>query len=334
LVGTSGRIRDARNKAPNRLANAVQFLEMVQEARGGLEKFLQAKSLGKNKASSFKVEIVDLDAAKDKEKAKGKGKAKKKVKKDESSDSDGDDEDADETGEKSKKKSKKGQTQWVQDIEKDNACDEHTGQACIVLPSTGKHYQLTMSDKSLWGMMMTQGHASTKTPPRQLRIEDLNPNAPMTFRSTKKKDSEPADSQSTPQYPSVPPPWYPFMGYPGPPFGGSGRSNMPSSDPIDELDDPTLFPRVVTWLHDLDNGPRGMDGHNFSQCAVALETNMFTRILQLEMMSNQELQALCPSMPAGTTSLLLQYARRDCNNIRKKESRRQREVRLQPKRYV
>jgi RecB family exonuclease len=71
---------DARNKALNRLANAVQFLEMMQEAREGLKKFLKAKSQGKNKASSFKVEIVDLDAGKDKEKAKGKGKAKKKVK--------------------------------------------------------------------------------------------------------------------------------------------------------------------------------------------------------------------------------------------------------------
>ena len=70
---------DARNKAPNRLANAVQFLEMMQEAREGLEKFLKVKSQGKNKASSFKVEIVDLDVGKDKEKAKSKGKTKKKV---------------------------------------------------------------------------------------------------------------------------------------------------------------------------------------------------------------------------------------------------------------
>ena len=76
------------------------------------------------------------------------------AKKDESSDSDGNSENADETGEKSKKKRKKGQSQWVQDIKKDNACNEHIGQACIVLLSTGKHCQLTMVDKSLWGMMM------------------------------------------------------------------------------------------------------------------------------------------------------------------------------------
>jgi hypothetical protein len=41
----------------------------------------------------------------------------------------------------------------VENIEKDNACDKHPGQACFVLPS-GAHYQLTMADKSLWGMMM------------------------------------------------------------------------------------------------------------------------------------------------------------------------------------
>ena len=53
----------------------------------------------------------------------------------------------------STKNKKKSQSQWVQDIEKDNACDKHAGQACTVLPS-GAHYQLKMSDKSLWGMMM------------------------------------------------------------------------------------------------------------------------------------------------------------------------------------
>ena len=76
------------------------------------------------------------------------------VKEDERSDSDGDSEDANETGEKLKKKSKKGQSEWVQDIEKDNACNKHIGEACIVLLSMGKHYQLTMLDKILWGMMM------------------------------------------------------------------------------------------------------------------------------------------------------------------------------------
>jgi hypothetical protein len=43
----------------------------------------------------------------------------------------------------------------VQDVKTDNACDKHSGQACVMLPS-GAHYQLTMADKSLWGMMMVR----------------------------------------------------------------------------------------------------------------------------------------------------------------------------------
>jgi hypothetical protein len=80
-------------------------------------------------------------------------------------------------------------------IKEDNACNEHIGQAYIVLLNTGKHYQLTILDKSFWKMMMVsilynyhykftdcaymcqmQGHTSTKTPSHQLHIEDLNPN--------------------------------------------------------------------------------------------------------------------------------------------------------------
>ena len=51
--------------------------------------------------------------------------------------------------------SRKGQSQWVQVIERQNACDTHHGQTCIVLPS-GEHYPLTHADKSLWGMLMVR----------------------------------------------------------------------------------------------------------------------------------------------------------------------------------
>jgi hypothetical protein len=47
----------------------------------------------------------------------------------------------------------KGQSQWVQSIEKDNRCDKHHGHACFVR-NDGSHYHLTIADKSLWGMMM------------------------------------------------------------------------------------------------------------------------------------------------------------------------------------
>lgn len=125
------------------------------------------------------------------------------------------------------------------------------------------------------------------------------------------------------------------MGYH--PYETPGRSqysgDAPSSDPIKEIEKPSLFPRVSSWLQELDNGPRGTDGHNFSQCLQVLDTNMFTRISQLDSMANSELVGLCPGLPAGTAALLLQYARTDCLKIRKLEARRTRQAKHTPKHY-
>ena len=109
---------------------------------------------------------------------------------------------------------------------------------------------------------------------------------------------------------------------------------MPSSDPVDDLDDPTIFPRTTAWLQELDGGPRGADGHNFTQYAEQLERNMFTCMFQLETLTEEKLLSICTSMVAGTASLILQYARKDCVKIRKKEAQRQREARLLPKQYI
>jgi hypothetical protein len=81
-----------------------------------------------------------------------------------------------------------------------------------------------------------------------------------------------------------------------------------SSDPIEELEDPTLFPHIGTWLEELNNGVRGSDGHHFAQYGAALDNNKFTRIFQLEDLT--ELIALCPGMPAGTATLIIGMQRR------------------------
>jgi hypothetical protein len=74
---------DARNMAPNRLANAVHLLELIEGAKDGLEAMARAKSKARangKKPKPFKVEITDLDARKDKGKVKStKAKRKKKV---------------------------------------------------------------------------------------------------------------------------------------------------------------------------------------------------------------------------------------------------------------
>lgn len=109
--------------------------------------------------------------------------------------------------------------------------------------------------------------------------------------------------------------------------------DIPSSDPIEELEDPTLFPRIGAWLQELDAGVRGSDGHNFSQYADSFEGNKFTRIFQLEELSDDKLVSLCPGMPVGTATLIIAYAKKDVGAIRKKETRRLREMKMHPKRY-
>jgi hypothetical protein len=134
-------------------------------------------------------------------------------------------------------------------------------------------------------------------------------------------------------YPYIPQPYHiPQTGHSSP--YSRRRFDIPSSDPIEELEDPTLFPRIGTWLKELDNGVRGSDGHHFVQYAAALDDNKFTRIFQLEDLTDDKLIALCPGMPAGTATLIIGYAKKDVGVIRKKEARRLREVKMQPKRYI
>lgn len=72
----------AQKKIPTKVGDAIQFLEMMEEAKARRTEFMAAKAAGKKnvKVQAFKVELVDLDAGKDKEKAKlNAGKSKKKV---------------------------------------------------------------------------------------------------------------------------------------------------------------------------------------------------------------------------------------------------------------
>jgi hypothetical protein len=77
---------DARNMAPNHLANGVHLLELVEGAKDGLEAVARVKKNSRaagKKAKPFKMEITDLDAGKDTGKGKkassDKGKRKKQV---------------------------------------------------------------------------------------------------------------------------------------------------------------------------------------------------------------------------------------------------------------
>jgi len=128
-------------------------------------------------------------------------------------------------------------------------------------------------------------------PPRQLRIKDYNPDVAAHNRSTKKPQQvQPGPSSSSPYgppYPYLYPLYHiPQTNFSSPSSRNQRRFNIPSSDPIEELEDPTLFPRIGSWLQELDDGIRGSDNHNFAQYTAALDDNRFTRIFQLEDLSD------------------------------------------------
>lgn len=104
---------------------------------------------------------------------------------------------------------------------------------------------------------------------------------------------------------------------------------------VDEIDENvTLFPKIAAWLQELDNdAPCGHDGHNFAQYMEKLEAQMFLCILHVEKLLKDELIAIC-SMPIGMASMVCEYARKDCRNIRKVALKNLRECRLELNRYT
>jgi hypothetical protein len=135
-------------------------------------------------------------------------------------------------------------------------------------------------------------------------------------------------------YPSPQGPYHPFYGQmPLPSYGGPitprrhGYSgDIPTSDGLDNFDDPDLYPRIVDWLQELDHGPRGADGHNFGQHALPLQTNMYLRVSQLEKLTKTDLLAMCSTMLPGTADLILDYARKECGAIRRREMKRRQDA--------
>lgn len=104
---------------------------------------------------------------------------------------------------------------------------------------------------------------------------------------------------------------------------------VPSSDPIEEVEDVALFPRMTDWLRSLDDDPkRGVDGHNFSQFAPDFEREKYVRICDLDDLSPTALSAICQwqGMPNGTAKKLLQYTHTETARIRKTEKRRARDA--------
>jgi hypothetical protein len=102
----------------------------------------------------------------------------------------------------------------------------------------------------------------------------------------------------------------------------SGNQNQPnrgsSSNPMDEIEDPSLFPLVWEWLDKLDQSPLAQDGHNFVHFALNFQQKGFIQISQLtkETLTIDRWTAIIPRMVEGTAGLIIDIATKEVEKIR------------------
>jgi hypothetical protein len=139
-----------------------------------------------------------------------------------------------------------------------------------------------------------------------------------------------------PQFPSYGPgpgfafPPYPFFHPHGYPLAPPLAPTPPEASAESANVDPKHFPLIRDWLKNLDNGPRGADGHVFSQYVHCFEENEIQRIFEIadpNLFSRNDILAICPGMKIGTANLLLMYAREDAETIRSEEQKRAKHIR-------
>jgi hypothetical protein len=104
------------------------------------------------------------------------------------------------------------------------------------------------------------------------------------------------------------------------------RDSYPSSD-VDDIEDPTLFPRVRDWLEALEQGPLGQDGHQFARHADALLSQGYIRVSQLaDEMTVAEMLTHCSGLLEGTAKVILKQAAKDVARIRRHEVQEKRQM--------
>ncbi|KAF8532526.1 hypothetical protein JB92DRAFT_3103586 [Gautieria morchelliformis] len=238
-----------------------------------------------------------------------------------------------------------GQARWVLALQQKYMCQEHGGDYCKV-GFGGVHMKLKSSDLSLWGLLLEKGKADKDLDELPMPVGPLDARVPARGR-TGVRDAAPAP----PAPPSGPlayappagmPAYHPYWGIPPyyhpypPAFStphsttrASGhtprtRDSYPSSD-IEDIEDPTLFPRIEEWLTALDQGPLSQDGHAFAPHVAALLEQGYIRISQLaDELTVPELQRHCQTLPEGTAKVILKQATKQVARIRRNQEREKR----------
>jgi hypothetical protein len=98
---------------------------------------------------------------------------------------------------------------------------------------------------------------------------------------------------------------------------------IPNDQGQDPAKNPSIYPLTAAWLQELDLGPRGLDNRNFAQFADTLVSNGYSHVFQIAEEAKHEggawdLAHVCHGMSLGVAKLLIKYAAKDCEAIRRK----------------
>ncbi|KAJ7766320.1 hypothetical protein DFH07DRAFT_769865 [Mycena maculata] len=304
------------------LLKPIHLIELVQAAR-------RTQNSTKSK-KEFKVELKDLEAPGGKGKGKAAGKDGKKDKKKRKRRGDSDSEDSDDDDVDKVKKKKKSMPQLVAELQEANACTEHGGDGC--LKYTTGHVPLMKQDLSTWAIFLAQkwlyiyDDPSSEAPGRseQARPHKDHPShLSAWFPTDAMPGMPPIPFGYHPYQWPVPQPWSMYQTPAATPMSRGHYQDVLSSPP-EVVEDSRLFPRIGDWLQELNDGPRGVDEHNFAQFAADFDRERYVRVVDLERLKIDELKSLIPEIAHGTASKLLAYATADIGVIRKQARKRAR----------
>ena len=139
-------------------------------------------------------------------------------------------------------------------------------------------------------------------------------------------------------YPPLPLPRYAYYPHytPARPWhhnaGSNNSHDHQTSSDLDDIEDPTLFPHIVSWLVELDASPRGGDGQCFAQFTDMIISQGYYRLCELvDSVTAEDLKSICPGILEGVAKALLRYVKADVKWLHDKALKdRKHEKRIPP----